>query len=147
MTIHKRTPWMRGLIPTVRSTSVEREAPIKNIVSVRQRRAMPEITAPKAGDAIEEECVQNDCYDEIKDEPGDGDFMVFALEYQSCDEGDGNYPQCSGQFDGGGHFEGFFSVCSSCSYNRTGVVNGNCSPGAEFLLCHFQPVSDGGEYE
>ena len=49
MTIHKRTPWMRGLIPTVRSTSVEREAPIKNIVSVRQRRAMPEITAPKAG--------------------------------------------------------------------------------------------------
>lgn len=42
-------PWIKGLKPTVRSTSVDSDAPIKNIVSVRQWRAIPEITIPTAG--------------------------------------------------------------------------------------------------
>lgn len=42
-------PRISGLIPTVRITSVESEAPMKNIVSVRHLRAIPEITVPNDG--------------------------------------------------------------------------------------------------
>ena len=42
-------PRISGLIPTVRITSVESEAPMKNIVSVRHLRATPEITVPNDG--------------------------------------------------------------------------------------------------
>ena len=49
MTIHSKTPCINGLIPTVRSTSVESDAPMKNIVRVRHLRASPETTMPNAG--------------------------------------------------------------------------------------------------
>ena len=47
--IQRRMPWINGFIPTARCTSVESDAPIKNIVSVRQRRAIPDIAVPTAG--------------------------------------------------------------------------------------------------
>ena len=49
MVIQRRIPRISGFIPTARSTSVESEAPIKNIVSVRQRRSIPEMIVPISG--------------------------------------------------------------------------------------------------
>ena len=49
ITIHNKTPWISGLTPTVQSTSVERDAPMKNIVSVRHLRAIPEMALPNSG--------------------------------------------------------------------------------------------------
>lgn len=49
MIAQRRIPWNSGLRPTARSTSVDRDAPIKNIVSVRHLRASPEMTLPNSG--------------------------------------------------------------------------------------------------
>ena len=49
MIAQRRIPWNSGLRPTARSTSVDRDAPIKNIVRVRHLRASPETVEPKAG--------------------------------------------------------------------------------------------------
>ena len=49
ITIQSNTPCINGLIPTVRRTSVESDAPMKNIVRVKHFRASPEITFPNSG--------------------------------------------------------------------------------------------------
>lgn len=49
ITIHRITPCSSGFIPTCLRSSKESEAPIKNIVSVRSRRAIPFIVAPICG--------------------------------------------------------------------------------------------------
>ena len=49
ITIQRRTPWTRGLMPTERITSVESDAPMKNIVIVRHLRAIPETVFPNSG--------------------------------------------------------------------------------------------------
>ena len=49
ITTQSNIPSIRGLIPTERSTSVESDAPIKNIVRVRHLRASPEMTLPNSG--------------------------------------------------------------------------------------------------
>ncbi len=49
ITIHRRMPCIRGFTPTDLSTSVDSDAPMKNIVRVRQRRAIPDMTMPTAG--------------------------------------------------------------------------------------------------
>ena len=42
-------PCIKGLIPTERSTSVESDAPMKNIVSVKHFRASAEMILPNSG--------------------------------------------------------------------------------------------------
>ena len=49
MTAHNNIPCIIGLIPTERSTSSDREAPMKNIVIVRHLRARIEMTFPNSG--------------------------------------------------------------------------------------------------
>lgn len=49
ITIQSNTPCISGLIPTVRRTSVESDAPMKNIVSVKHLRARPDIILPNSG--------------------------------------------------------------------------------------------------
>ena len=51
ITIQSRRPWISGLMPTARSTSFESDAPMKNIVRVKHRRAMLEMIVPTSGTA------------------------------------------------------------------------------------------------
>ena len=48
-TNQSNTPCTRGFMPTALSTSVESEAPIKNIVMINPLRAKPEIVFPTSG--------------------------------------------------------------------------------------------------
>ena len=49
ITIQSKMPCIIGLNPTDRITSVDSDAPMKNIVIVRHLRAIPETAWPSAG--------------------------------------------------------------------------------------------------
>jgi hypothetical protein len=49
ITIQRSMPWIKGLMPTDFKTSVESDAPIKNIVIINPLRANPEINLPAIG--------------------------------------------------------------------------------------------------
>ena len=49
MMIQSKTPWSKGRMPTDLMTSIDRDAPMKNIVMISPLRAIPAMNLPISG--------------------------------------------------------------------------------------------------
>ena len=49
MITQSNIPRIKGLMPTARRVSIDSDAPMKNIVNVRKRLAMPDMMVPTCG--------------------------------------------------------------------------------------------------
>ena len=82
---------------------------------------------------------------EEEDEPGNADFLVLGLEDDGGDKSQGDNPKGTGELDSCGNAQSFFAICLTGSYYGASVVDGDGSPGTEFLLGHIESMAyDGG---
>ena len=56
-------------------------------------------------------------YNEKEYEPGDADFLAFALKYKGCDKGQRNNPKGTSQFDCSSNLQSLFTVSRTGTYH------------------------------
>ena len=87
--------------------------------------------------SIQQISIYYQCQHEEKDKPWNTYLLSFALENKGSSKSHRDNPKRTGQFNSGCHFQCFFAISSSCTYYRTGVMNGNGRPCSELLLIHI----------